>query len=192
MPLVLSRLPRSARTKVSRDPSTGSYGQAARSPYSERFSFATRRYLRRRVLRYFRRIGFSDADRYLRCAVQALSIYEEEDIPGRAKRLEDVLIGGLRRRLGDHPFVGEIRGRGLLAGVQLVRSKAPKAFFPPDFGAGRQWAEAAETRGLLVRAIGDAIAICPPLIISESEIAELIDRLAMALGDVEDRLTAVA
>jgi 4-aminobutyrate--pyruvate transaminase len=125
-------------------------------------------------------------------ALEALSIYEKEDIPGRAKRLEDALIGGLRRRLGDHPFVGEIRGRGLLAGVQLVRSKAPKAFFPPDFGAGRQWAEAAETRGLLVRAIGDAIAICPPLIISESEIAELIERLAMALGDVEDRLTAVA
>jgi 4-aminobutyrate--pyruvate transaminase len=96
----------------------------------------------------------------------------------------------LRRRLGDHPFVGAIRGRGLLAGVQLVRSKAPKAFFPPDFGAGRQWAEAAETRGLLVRAIGDAIAICPPLIISESEIAELIDRLAMALGDVERQLAA--
>jgi 4-aminobutyrate--pyruvate transaminase len=125
-------------------------------------------------------------------ALEALSIYEEEDIPGRAKRLEDAFMGGLRRRLGDHPFVGAIRGRGLLAGVQLVRSKAPKAFFPPDFGAGRQWAEAAETRGLLVRAIGDAIAICPPLIISESEIAELIDRLATALGDVEDRLKAVA
>jgi 4-aminobutyrate--pyruvate transaminase len=121
-------------------------------------------------------------------ALEALSIYEEEDIPGRTKRLEDALIGGLKRRLGDHPLVGEIRGRGLLAGVQMVRSKSPREFFPPDVGAGRQWAEAAETRGLLVRAIGDAIAICPPLIISESEIAELIDRLAMALGDVEGAL----
>jgi 4-aminobutyrate--pyruvate transaminase len=98
----------------------------------------------------------------------------------------------LRRRLGDHSLVGEIRGCGLLAGVQLVRSKAPKAFFPPDFGAGRQWAEAAETRGLLVRAIGDTIALCPPLVITESEIAELIDRLAMALGDVEHQLAAVS
>jgi 4-aminobutyrate--pyruvate transaminase len=123
-------------------------------------------------------------------ALEALSIYQEEDIPGRAKLLEGALIGGLKRRLGSHPFVGEIRGRGLLAGVQLVRSKVPKAFFPQEAGAGRQWAEAAEQRGLLVRAIGDAIAICPPLIISESEIAELIDRLALALGDVEDQLMA--
>jgi 4-aminobutyrate--pyruvate transaminase len=125
-------------------------------------------------------------------ALEALSIYEEEDIAGRVRRLEDAFIGGLRRRLGDHSLVGEIRGCGLLAGVQLVRSKAPKAFFPPDFGAGRQWAEAAETRGLLVRAIGDTIALCPPLVITESEIAELIDRLAMALGDVEHQLAAVS
>ncbi len=123
-------------------------------------------------------------------ALEAIAIYEEEDIPGRVRRLEDALIGGLKRRLGDHPFVGEIRGRGLLAGVQLVRSKSPRAFFPPELGAGRQWAEAAERHGLIVRAIGDTIAICPPLVIDESEIGALIDRLAAGLGDVEDQLAA--
>jgi 4-aminobutyrate--pyruvate transaminase len=123
-------------------------------------------------------------------ALEALAIYEERDLPGHAKRMEDMLIGGLRRRLGDHPNVGEVRGRGLLCGVQLVRSKVPRQFFPPSFGAGRQLAEAAERHGLIVRAIGDTIAICPPLIISETEIGMLIDRLAAWLKDVEDAFSA--
>ncbi|MEP9376401.1 aminotransferase [Aquabacter sp. CN5-332] len=121
-------------------------------------------------------------------ALEALAIYEEEDIAGRVARLEDAFLGGLRRRFRDHPRIAEVRGQGLLAGVQLVRSRAPLAFFPPAAGAGKLWAEAAERRGLIVRAIGDTIALCPPLIISEDEIAMLIDRLALALDDVEPLL----
>jgi 4-aminobutyrate---pyruvate transaminase len=122
-------------------------------------------------------------------ALETLAIYEEQDIAGRVARLEDAFIGGLKRRFADHPLIGEVRGCGLLAGVQLVRSKSPLAYFAPEIGAGRQWAEAAEARGLIVRAIGDTIAICPPMVIDESEIAQLIDLLAAALGDVEEKLT---
>lgn len=123
-------------------------------------------------------------------ALEALAIYEERDLPTRTKTLEDALIGGLRRRLGNHPNIGEVRGRGLLAGVQLVRSKAPCAFFDPAFGAGRRLAEAAERHGLIVRAIGDTIAICPPLIISEEEIGLIVDRLASGLSEIEGDLAA--
>lgn len=124
-------------------------------------------------------------------ALETLAIYEEQDIAGRVARLEDALIGGLRRRFDDHPLIGEVRGRGLLAGVQLVQSKSPRTYFASEIGAGRQWADAAEERGLIVRAIGDTIAICPPMVIDESEIEQLIDRLASALGDVENDLLAV-
>jgi 4-aminobutyrate--pyruvate transaminase len=124
-------------------------------------------------------------------ALEALAIYEERDLAGHAKRMEEVLIGGLRRRLGHHPNIGEVRGRGLLCGVQLVRSRAPRQFFPPAFGAGRQLAEAVERHGLIVRAIGDTIAICPPLIISEAEIGMLIDRLAAGLAEVEAGFAAL-
>jgi 4-aminobutyrate--pyruvate transaminase len=124
-------------------------------------------------------------------ALEALAIYEERNIAAHARGLEDAFIGGLKDRFGDHPNIGEVRGRGLLAGIQLVRSKAPSAFFPPAAGMGRLWAEAAERRGLLVRAIGDTIALCPPLIIDENEIRELIERLGSALADIEDTLAAV-
>lgn len=120
-------------------------------------------------------------------ALEALRIYEEEEIPLRVRRLEDRLIGGLRHALGGHPHVGEVRGRGLLAGVELTRDRTSRDFFPPEAGAGRAWAAAAEAEGLMVRAIGDTIAICPPLVISESEIDMLVERLAAALGRVEGR-----
>jgi 4-aminobutyrate--pyruvate transaminase len=121
-------------------------------------------------------------------ACEALAIYEEMDIPRRVSRLEKAFLGGLRQQFTDHPLVGEIRGRGLLAGIQLVRQRSPLKFFPEETGAGRKWADAAERRGLLVRAIGDVIALCPPLTIEEHEITELIDRLAAALSDIEATL----
>ncbi len=123
-------------------------------------------------------------------ALEALAIYEEENIPARVRRLEDAFLGGLRRRFRDHPHVAEVRGLGLLAGVQLVRAREPLEFFPPAKGAGRLWADAAEKRGLIVRAIGDTIALCPPLIISEAEIDLLIDRLALGLDDVAEALAS--
>ena len=121
-------------------------------------------------------------------ALETLAIYEEMDAPRRVRGLEDAFLGGLRRRFADHPRVAEVRGKGLLAGVQLVRSREPLTFFPPSARAGNLWAEAAERRGLVVRAIGDTIALCPPLVISEAEIGMLIDRLAQGLDDIAPAL----
>lgn len=81
-----------------------------------------------------------------------------------------------------------MRGRGLLAGVQLVAKKTPKRFFDPALKIGPRVGLAAEQHGLFIRAIGEVIAICPPLTISEAEIGMLIDRLAAAIHDVETTL----
>jgi 4-aminobutyrate--pyruvate transaminase len=114
-------------------------------------------------------------------ALEAIALYEELAIPSRSAALEPVLLGGLRRRLGTHPNVGDIRGVGLLAGVQLVSSREPRRFFEPSVRFGARVAALAEEGGLIVRAIGDTIAICPPLIITEHEIETLIDRLGHAI-----------
>jgi 4-aminobutyrate--pyruvate transaminase len=124
-------------------------------------------------------------------ALETLAIYDEMDIAAHTRRLEEAFLGGLRRRFRDHPRIAEVRGHGLLAGVQLVRARAPLEFYPPATGAGRLWADAVERRGLLVRAIGDTIALCPPLIISEIEIEILIDRLAQGLDDIAPLLASL-
>jgi 4-aminobutyrate---pyruvate transaminase len=116
-------------------------------------------------------------------AREAIRIYEEEGIVERVRLLEESLLGGLRRRLAASPLVVDIRGRGLLAGVQLrhpdkTRDDRDRA------GLGRAAAESARRNGLIVRAIGETLAICPPLIITAEEIAHLIERLATAVDEI--------
>lgn len=120
-------------------------------------------------------------------AREAIAIYEERDIPARVRRLESRFLGGLAKLAG-HPLVGEVRGRGLLAGVELVQDKSTHAPFDAKRRVGALCAQHAEGRGLLVRAIGDTIAFCPPLVISEQEIDELLARFEAALDETEAAL----
>jgi 4-aminobutyrate--pyruvate transaminase len=79
-------------------------------------------------------------------------------------------------------LVGEARGVGLIAGLELVADKKSKTHFPADRQVAQVAVNFAEAEGLIVRPLPtDRIAICPPLIISESEIDELFDRLTRAL-----------
>jgi len=115
-------------------------------------------------------------------ARETIRIYEEMDVTARVRHLEPKFLDGLRT-LADHPLVGEVRGRGLIAGVELVRDKATRTPFDRAMAVGRRCRDHAERRGLLVRAIGDTITLCPPLVISEAEIDELLARLKQALDD---------
>jgi 4-aminobutyrate--pyruvate transaminase len=114
-------------------------------------------------------------------AREAIAIYEDLSLAERTRTLEPVLLDGLRRRLASHRNVGDIRGVGLLAGVQLVARRDPFTPFDPAAKFGAKVACLAEANGLIIRAIGDTIAICPPLVITEAEIGLLVDRLSQAI-----------
>jgi 4-aminobutyrate---pyruvate transaminase len=120
-------------------------------------------------------------------ALETLKIYEERDIVAMARANTPVLQAGLRD-LASHPLVGEVRGVGMIAGVELARSKSGKEPFAPTAGAGPRVAAAAQERGLLVRALGDTIAFCPPLTITPEEIETIISRFADALDACCDEL----
>ncbi len=122
-------------------------------------------------------------------AREAIAIYEEEDIPARCRRLEPLFLSKLRS-LESHPLVGEARGIGLIGAVELVRCKQTRSVFNKAERVGARCAAFAAEEGLLVRAIGDTIAICPPLIISEAEISQLADRLSRALDRTAAHLRA--
>ena len=115
-------------------------------------------------------------------AREALAIYEDQDIVGHVRRVGPHMQKGLRRFL-DHPLVGEVRGLGLVAGVELVADKATHAPFDKELAVGPFCNARAEEHGLIVRAIGDTISFCPPLIISEAEIDEMLARFGKALDD---------
>ena len=85
--------------------------------------------------------------------------------------------------LADHPLVGDARGVGLLGAVELVADKDTRTPFPPGQGVGAHCQERCESHGLILRALGDVVAICPPLIISEDQVDELFAKLERALDD---------
>lgn len=120
-------------------------------------------------------------------ALETLKIYEERGIIDQVKSIAPALQNGLRELEG-HPLVGEVRGVGLIAGVELVRDKASKTPFDRSDGAGAIVEEEARKRGLLVRALGDTIAFCPPLIVSPSNVEEIVSRFGEALEASEPLL----
>jgi hypothetical protein len=125
-------------------------------------------------------------------ALAVLKIYEEEQLVARAARRGFYLEAQLCAALGNHPNVGEIRGRGLFYGIELVADRESKRPFPADQHlAWRIW-EAAFARGLIIYYSqgcadgknGDLLLVGPPLIVTESQIDALVEMLAAAIADV--------
>ncbi|MFQ6016928.1 MAG: aspartate aminotransferase family protein [Kiloniellaceae bacterium] len=115
-------------------------------------------------------------------ALEALKIYEERDIVGHVRRVGPRLQDGLRR-FADHPLIGEVRGVGLVAGVELVADRTGKAPFDPIGKVGGYLADRAQAHGAILRNLGDVIAFSPPLIITGDEIDALVARFGQALED---------
>ena len=86
----------------------------------------------------------------------------------------------------DHPLVGEVRGVGLIAGLEIVKKKSPREPFHPKQGVAAHCAAACQEAGLIVRNIGDVVAVCPPLIIEENQIEELVTKLSIGLNAALD------
>jgi 4-aminobutyrate--pyruvate transaminase len=115
-------------------------------------------------------------------AVETLKIYEERNILAHVRRVAPRFQEGVRRFAG-HPLVGEVRGVGLLAGIELVKDKATKAPFDLKMGVGPTMAARAQESGLICRALMDTLALCPPLVITEKEIDEMLRRFGKALDE---------
>jgi adenosylmethionine-8-amino-7-oxononanoate aminotransferase len=118
-------------------------------------------------------------------ALKTLEIYERENIFAKAATVGLYMQQRLREFEG-HPLVGEVRGRGLIAAVEMVANKkTAQAFDDGSVGAFAQ--KSCQDNGLIVRALaGSSIALCPPLIITESQIDEMIDALGRALDATLD------
>jgi len=118
-------------------------------------------------------------------ANETLKIYEERNIIAHVRRVSEPFLERLRA-LRTHSLIGEAVGVGLLGAVELVSDKATKKNFPADKIVAAACCRFAEEEGLLVRALlGDRIAFCPPLVITETEINEMFDRFARALDKTE-------
>ncbi|WP_373356235.1 aspartate aminotransferase family protein [Pseudoroseicyclus sp. CXY001] len=115
-----------------------------------------------------------------------LALIEREGLVERVAALEAPFRAAFDAALGGLPHVGDIRSAGLMLGIELVADRQTKAPFDPARKTAARVALAARERGALVRALpgGDVLALSPPFIVTEEEIAELASILRDAILDV--------
>ena len=113
-------------------------------------------------------------------AHEVIKIYEETDIVGHVRRVGPYMLNRLQE-FSDHPLIGDVRGVGLLAGVELVKDKTKRQPFDPAIGVARRVDAHAQEGGLILRVVGDRLVFAPPLIITEGDIDEMLARLKPAL-----------
>jgi 4-aminobutyrate--pyruvate transaminase len=113
------------------------------------------------------------------------------DIVARTKRLGPVLQSALGE-LKTHPLVGDVRGAGLILGMELMQDGKRRIPFDSALKVGARVDDAAARHGLILRVIGDRLVFAPPLVIEADEICEIGRRLRRALDDVADDLASKA
>ncbi|WP_020680029.1 aminotransferase [Marinobacterium rhizophilum] len=114
-------------------------------------------------------------------ALETLKLYEERNILAQVQENGAYMLQRLNE-FADHPLVGDVRGVGMLAGLELVRDKATRAPFDVPQKVAGFAAQAAQDEGLMIRPIaGETLAFAPPLIISRNEIDRMIEMTATAL-----------
>ncbi len=114
---------------------------------------------------------------------------EEDDLLANVRERGDDLQAGLRVRLGQHPHVGDIRGRGLLIGIEIVRDRGTKEPFEPERKLPARIKAAAMAEGLMVYPMGGTIdglsgahvLLAPPYTIDTGHVEAIVDRLSAAL-----------
>ncbi len=115
-------------------------------------------------------------------ALRTLELMEEREIFAHAAAMGEIFQERLMA-LAEHPLVGDARGAGLLGAVELVADKATRAAFEPGRAVGAHCQARCQAHGLILRALGDTVAICPPLIIDDAQIDELFNKLETALDE---------
>jgi len=116
-------------------------------------------------------------------ALATLSIFEKEDVLERVAVLSRRMAEGLAR-LGERPCIGDIRQKGLMAGIEIVADRSTRESFPPARKIGQRVVRRIRERGIILRPLGDVIVLMPPLSSTEGEIAYLVESVGWAIAAV--------
>ena len=129
--------------------------------------------------------GYTYSGHPLACAValETLRIYESDHIIEHVRKVAPRLQARLKR-LDGHPHVGQTRGMGLIGAIELAADPSTRKPFDPARGVGAYMVKRCQAHGLITRSLaGDVIAFSPPLIITEAEIDQMMDRAELALAE---------
>lgn len=133
--------------------------------------------------------GFTYAGHPVACAaaLKNIEIIEREGLLAHGAKIGAYFEAQLAT-LEDLPLVGDVRGRKLMMCVENVADKATKALLPDELDVGKRIADAAESRGLMVRPMGHLNVMSPPLVITETQVDFVTETLRVSIAEVTDRL----
>ena len=122
-------------------------------------------------------------------AIETLKIYDEMDVVGHVRTVGPHLHDELHRRFGGHELVGEIRGVGMIAAMELVADRATHRNFDPGLKIGARLVKLCEANGVIGRTLAnDSLAFSPPLIMTTDEVDLMLDRVGKSLDELTVQL----
>ena len=121
-------------------------------------------------------------------ALEVQKIYAEIDIVGARQAPGPAACSRRSAGCKEHPLVGDVRGVGLILGMELMRDRERRIAFDAALNVGARVDDAAKRHGLILRVVGDRLVFAPPLVIEAPDIEEIGDRLERALDDVASDL----
>ena len=122
-------------------------------------------------------------------AIETLKIYDEIGLVDHVRTVGPHMQSELRRRFADHELVGEVRGIGMIAALELVADKAARRNFEPKLKIAARLTKLCEKHGVIARSLpSDSLAFSPPLIMTEGEVNEMLDRVGQALDELTVQL----
>jgi adenosylmethionine-8-amino-7-oxononanoate aminotransferase len=141
--------------------------------------------------------GYTYAGNPLACSagVAVLEVLQRGKLVDRARLMGDKLKSALRKLMSEYEIIGDVRGKGLLLAFELVGDRKTMTPLAPHLNAHAELVEEAYKRGLIIYSrrtrggtIGDHFMICPPLIVDEQQISEIIGILAESLDAMISKL----
>ncbi len=120
--------------------------------------------------------GFTYSGHPTACAValENINILERENLIDTVANDTGPYFQARLRELVDHPLVGEVRGVGMIAAIELVQDKVERVSFPVEMGVGKRCREHCFANGIVMRAARDCIVTAPPLVMSKDDVDEFV------------------
>jgi len=120
------------------------------------------------------------------CAVgiATLDIIDKENFVDQAASKGDIMLKNFHEAVGDHGHVGNVRGKGMMIGIEVVEDKGAKSWYDKSFGLGGKLTKAMMERGLFTRVRSEVICIAPPITTSQEVLDEMVDIVKHSINDV--------
>ncbi len=118
----------------------------------------------------------------------AIRQIKEQRLVEHARQMGERMRSRLEAMRATYPMIGDVRGAGLLQGVEFVADRATGRAYAPDVKPGKLIERAARQRGLILRSANEYVAFAPPLVSTPADIDEMCDILDSALAEVQEML----